>query len=94
MFNQQLERALITAVREAKSHQHEFVTVEHLLYGLLHDELTSRIIAQCGGSSANLKKRLEDFFNGEMLIQKATCSGRSVMYRVAEKKRWIQVMSW
>jgi ATP-dependent Clp protease ATP-binding subunit ClpA len=72
MFNQQLERALITAVREAKSHQHEFVTVEHLLYGLLHDELTSRIIAQCGGSSANLKKRLEDFFNGEMLIQKAT----------------------
>jgi ATP-dependent Clp protease ATP-binding subunit ClpA len=71
MFNQQLERALVTAVRQAKNHRHEFVTVEHLLYGLLHDELTSRIVAQCGGSSANLRKRLEDFFAGEMPIQEA-----------------------
>ena len=71
MFNQQLERALVTAVRQAKNHRHEFVTVEHLLYGLLHDKLTSRIVAQCGGSSANLRKRLEDFFAGEMPIQEA-----------------------
>jgi ATP-dependent Clp protease ATP-binding subunit ClpA len=74
MFNQQLERALVTAVREAKNLRHEFVTVEHLLYGLLHDELTSRIIAQCGGSSANLKRKLEDFFRGEMQPQKTTDS--------------------
>ena len=70
MFNQQLERSLVTAVREAKNHRHEFVTVEHLLYGLLHDELTSRIITQCGGSFANLKKRLEEFFDDEMPTQK------------------------
>ncbi|MBE9520456.1 MAG: ATP-dependent Clp protease ATP-binding subunit ClpA, partial [Proteobacteria bacterium] len=70
MFNQQLERSLVTAVREAKNHRHEFVTVEHLLYGLLHDELASRIITQCGGSFANLKKRLEEFFDDEMPTQK------------------------
>jgi len=70
MFNQQLERSLVTAVRQAKNHRHEFVTVEHLLYGLLHDELASRIITQCGGSFANLKKRLEEFFDDEMPTQK------------------------
>jgi ATP-dependent Clp protease ATP-binding subunit ClpA len=74
MFNQQLEKALVAAVREAKSHRHEFVTVEHLLYGLLQDKLTDRIISQCGGSMVNLKKRLEDFFNGDMPAQKITDS--------------------
>ena len=55
MFSQKLEMALVTAVREAKTHRHEFVTVEHLLYGILQDELTNRIIKQCGGSLDNLK---------------------------------------
>jgi ATP-dependent Clp protease ATP-binding subunit ClpA len=70
MFSQKLEMALVTAVREAKSHRHEFVTVEHLLYGILQDELTYRIIRQCGGSLENLKKRLERFFDGERPTQK------------------------
>ena len=30
MFSQKLEMALVTAVREAKSHRHEFVTVEQV----------------------------------------------------------------
>jgi ATP-dependent Clp protease ATP-binding subunit ClpA len=75
MFSQKLEMALVTAVREAKSHRHEFVTVEHLLYGLLQDELTNRIIRQCGGSLENLRKRLEKFFDGEMPTQKLNDSG-------------------
>ena len=75
MFSQRLEMALVTAVREAKSHRHEFVTVEHLLYGILQDELTNRIIKQCGGSLDNLKKRLEKFFDGEMPTQKLNDSG-------------------
>src|SRR5210317_142791 len=70
MFSQKLEMALVTAVREAKSHRHEFVTVEHLLYGILQDELTNRIISQCGGSLENLQKRLETFFDGELPTQK------------------------
>jgi len=70
MFSQKLEIALVTAVRQAKSHRHEFVTVEHLLYGILQDELINRIIKQCGGSLNNLKKRLEKFFDGELPTQK------------------------
>ena len=75
MFSQKLEMALVKAVREAKSYRHEFVTVEHLLYGILQDELTNRIIRQCGGSLENLQKRLKRFFDGELPTQKVNDPG-------------------
>ncbi len=78
MFSQKLEMALVTAVRQAKNHRHEFVTVEHLLYGILQDDLISRIIIQCGGSLENLQKRLETFFNGELPTQKISESNDPV----------------
>ncbi len=68
MFNRKLEMALVMAIREAKTHSHEFVTVEHMLYGLLQDQLAVRIITNCGGNVDNLKKRLEDFFAGELPV--------------------------
>ncbi|MCK5515896.1 MAG: hypothetical protein KAI39_03390, partial [Desulfobulbaceae bacterium] len=40
MISKALETALVRAISEAKNYHHEYVTVEHLLYGLLHDELT------------------------------------------------------
>ncbi len=64
MLSKTLEMALIRAIREAKTYNHEYVTIEHMLYGLLHDELTTYIIKECGGSINNLKTRLEDFFLG------------------------------
>ncbi len=66
MLSKSLEIALVRAIREAKSYKHEYVTVEHMLYGLLHDELAEYIIKECGGSAENLKKRLESFFSGEL----------------------------
>ncbi|MCX5869783.1 MAG: ATP-dependent Clp protease ATP-binding subunit ClpA [Deltaproteobacteria bacterium] len=66
MLSKTLEMALIKAIREAKSYRHEYVTVEHMLYGLLSDELTTHIISQCGGSIEKLKQRLEAFFTGEL----------------------------
>ena len=66
MLSKTLEMALIRAIREAKSHNHEYVTVEHMLYGLLHDELTHYIITECGGSIEKLKQRLEDFLSVEV----------------------------
>ncbi len=74
MFSQKLEMALVTAVRQAKNHRHEFVTVEHLLYGILQDDLINRIIKRCGGSLENLQKRLEKFFDGELPTQKISGS--------------------
>lgn len=66
MLSKSLEKSLILAIREAKNHNHEYVTVEHMLYGLLHDDLTSFIIEECGGSTATLKERLENFFVREI----------------------------
>ncbi len=63
MLSKTLEMALIRAIREAKNYNHEYVTVEHMLFGLLDDELTTYIINECGGSVDNLKERLETFFS-------------------------------
>ncbi len=62
MLNKNLEESLIRAIREAKSRNHEYVTVEHMLYGLLHDDLAFHIIKECGGSTKELKEMLEGFF--------------------------------
>ena len=44
MISRTLERALVSAIHEAKNHNHEYVTVEHILYGLLQDKLTNEIM--------------------------------------------------
>ncbi len=75
MLSKTLEKSLIIAIREAKNHKHEYVTVEHMLYGLLHDELTSFIITECGGSTQVLKERLEKFFIREIPKLSPTGSG-------------------
>ena len=71
MLSKELELALIKAIKEAKSHRHEYVTVEHMLYGLLHDDLARHIIDKCGGNNQNLKERLERFFETGMPVMKS-----------------------
>ncbi len=66
MLSKTLEASLIKAIKEAKNYNHEFVTVEHMLYGLLHDELTTYIIRECGGSVESLKQQLELFLVQEV----------------------------
>ena len=70
MLSRELELALIKAIKEAKTHRHEYVTVEHILYGLLHDDLARHIIDKCGGNNDNLKERLERFFEGNLPLLK------------------------
>ena len=71
MLSRELELALIKAIKEAKIHRHEYVTVEHMLYGLLHDDLAKHVINQCGGNEEKLKKRLERFFSGGLPVLKS-----------------------
>ena len=71
MLSKELELALIKAIKEAKSHRHEYVTVEHMLYGLLHDDLARHIIDKCGGNNQNLKERLERFFETGTPVMKS-----------------------
>ncbi len=68
MLSKTLEQTLIRAIREAKNQNHEYVTVEHLLYGLLQDDLASYIINECGGSLDILKERLENYLKVEVPI--------------------------
>ncbi len=70
MLSKELELALIKAIKEAKNHRHEYVTVEHMLYGLLHDDLARHIIDKCGGNNRNIKDRLERFFDTGMPLLK------------------------
>lgn len=70
MLSKELELALIKAIKEAKNHRHEYVTVEHMLYGLLHDDLARHIIDKCGGNNQNIKDRLERFFETGMPVLK------------------------
>ncbi|MDH3455090.1 MAG: ATP-dependent Clp protease ATP-binding subunit ClpA, partial [Desulfuromonadales bacterium] len=60
---------------EAKSRHHEHVTVEHILYGLLHDEHAAKIITNCGGDSDNLKRKLETYFAANLPASKEVEGG-------------------
>ncbi len=68
MISTKLEIALVMAIREAKTHRHEHVTVEHILYGLLYDELAVQIIKNCGGSISTLKEHLDGFFEKNLQV--------------------------
>ena len=63
MISKELSETLGFAVREAKRRRHEYVSTEHLLYAILHDDSGVDIIEGCGGSVGDLKQALESFFN-------------------------------
>ncbi|MEW5909151.1 MAG: Clp protease N-terminal domain-containing protein, partial [Thermodesulfobacteriota bacterium] len=66
MISKELSTTLGLAVNEAKRRRHEYVSIEHILYAILHDEFGKEIIENCGGDVENLKKVLEDFFIHKM----------------------------
>jgi len=66
MISPDLEKALHIAYTDAKRRKHEFFTLEHLLFALLHMSQTTDVIAQCGGNVAQLKHELEDFLESHV----------------------------
>ncbi len=63
MINKEFEITVEATVRDAESRRHEYLTVEHILFAVLHDEWGIDIITNCGGDIEKLKVLLEDFFN-------------------------------
>ena len=63
MISKELSATLGFAVREAKKRRHEYVSVEHVLFAILHDTSGLNILEKCGGNIENLKTSLESFFN-------------------------------
>ncbi len=66
MISKELSETLGFAVREAKRRRHEYVSVEHILFAVLHDGSGIEIIENCGGDVQNLMVSLEKFFEERM----------------------------
>jgi ATP-dependent Clp protease ATP-binding subunit ClpA len=62
----EVEIACTLALREAARRNHELMTVEHLLYALLFDEGTAKVVKKSGGDIAALKKALEKILDEEL----------------------------
>ncbi len=58
-----LRFAIQASVEEARARRHEYVTVEHLLYALLFEEVAADVIEGCGGEIEEVREGLEEFFN-------------------------------
>lgn len=66
MINQEFEQAIIAAFREAKNREHEYLTVEHLLYTILQNENGRELIEKSGGEVSTLIARLENYFSAKV----------------------------
>ncbi|MEA3333742.1 MAG: ATP-dependent Clp protease ATP-binding subunit ClpA [Pseudomonadota bacterium] len=66
MITPELEQTIVAAFREAKNREHEYLTVEHLLYALLQTESGRTIVEECGGNMVTLVARLENYFSAKM----------------------------
>jgi len=68
VFSAAIEVVLTIAYREAVSRRHPYVTLEHLLYALAHDNDGERILAACGADLPRLRRDLDTYL-GESLEQ-------------------------
>jgi len=66
MISKELSQTLGFAVAEAKKRRHEYVSIEHVLFAILHDNEGIEIVENCTGNVENLKQALEVFFNERM----------------------------
>ncbi|MFP6656105.1 MAG: ATP-dependent Clp protease ATP-binding subunit ClpA [Myxococcota bacterium] len=61
-----LELTLQAAHREALSRRHAYLTVEHLLYALIHSDDGARILLHAGADIDRLKREIERFFSEDL----------------------------
>jgi ATP-dependent Clp protease ATP-binding subunit ClpA len=70
VFSAALELVLTIAYREAVSRRHAYVTLEHLLYALAHDNDGERILAACGTDLPKLRRDLDAYLRDSIEQQK------------------------
>jgi ATP-dependent Clp protease ATP-binding subunit ClpA len=63
MIAKPLQKTFEFALNDAIERRHEYVTLEHVLFALLHDREAAKAIRECGGDVDQLKKQLDDFMN-------------------------------
>ena len=60
MVSRELEMVFNIALREAKRHRHDLISLEHLLWAMLHDPRAKEILVHCGADLDALKAGLEE----------------------------------
>ena len=68
MLDVNLERVFALAVREVRRRGHEYLTVEHLLYGIAAEEHGRHLLTNIGVNVTLLRAKLEDFFSGNISV--------------------------
>jgi ATP-dependent Clp protease ATP-binding subunit ClpA len=63
VFSASLEIVLAIAYREAVSRRHAYLTLEHLLFALAHDQEGERILTACGADLQKLRKELNEYLD-------------------------------
>ncbi|MBS1790271.1 MAG: ATP-dependent Clp protease ATP-binding subunit ClpA [Acidobacteria bacterium] len=66
MITRELQATLQLAANEAIKRRHEFLTLEHLLYAMTHDQTAAEVIYNCGGDVDLLRRELNEFFKDTM----------------------------
>jgi ATP-dependent Clp protease ATP-binding subunit ClpA len=61
-----LETSLSLSVREARRRRHEFLTLEHVLWALLHDESVAEVIRACGGNVPRLIQEIDSYLDSQL----------------------------
>ncbi len=62
MISRELQATLTLALVEAKRRRHEYLSLEHVLFALLHDHDTAEVIRHCGGDLEQIKRDIEAFW--------------------------------
>ena len=62
----EVEIACTLALHEAARRNHELMTVEHLLYALLHGDATAKVVRKSGGDVEALKKALQKILDDDL----------------------------
>ena len=65
-ISRELHVMLQASVREALARRHHYVTVEHLLFAMIHDTRGSQILHHAGADLPSLKAALDKYFREDL----------------------------
>ncbi len=61
MFDKEMEETLASVFDFARSHRHEYVTTEHLLWGLIDNPDAAEVLEACGADLEELSQKLIEY---------------------------------
>lgn len=63
MIGKEMQDVINIAITEVNKRHHEYLTLEHLLYGIVSETTGQKIIESCGGNTESIRAQLEQFFS-------------------------------